>query len=125
MRITITFFLILLQFECLSQINTDTIYLVKSDDKNMLYGFEFYNIDKDFKNAKLEDIGKEIDINTITNKIYHHKDLVNYSSCDLLHLLADTPNIYLLIKKEDSYKKYLLLYLYTSRGWNIERYNHH
>lgn len=152
MRITITFFLMLLQFECLSQINTDTIYLVKSDemfiedyrdsleenriklefsvfsksdDRNMLYGFEFYNIDKDFKNNKLEDIGKEIDINTIKDKIYHHKDLVNYSSCDLLLLLADTPNIYLLIKKEDSYKKYLLQYQYTSRGWNVERYNHH
>lgn len=152
MKISIIFFLILLQFECFSQINNDTIYLVKSDkmfindyrdslkenrikldfsvfsksdDRNMLYRFEFYNIDKDFNNVKFEDIGEEIDINTITGKIYKYEDLVKFSSCDLLFLLADTPNIYLLIEKEDSYKKYLIQYLYTSRGWSIEEYKYH
>lgn len=152
MRISIILFLIFIQFECFPQKNNDTIYLLKSnkmfiedyrdsleenriklefsvysnsDDRNMLYGFEFYNIDEDFNNAKLDDIGEEIDINRITGKIYKYEDLVKFSSCDLLFLLADTPNIYLLIEKEDSYKKYLIQYQYTSRGWSIEKYKYH
>jgi hypothetical protein len=68
---------------------------------------------------KIGDTISQKEINSIFIK--QLKDLSHYDACDLLFLLADTKNVFLLKVVGKDFIRYKLQYLSTKRGWVIDK----
>lgn len=93
----------------------------KGDDRITTYEFKIYNINKDFKWPKFNKIGDTIPQAEVNHEnIKSLKDLSKLNACDLLFLLADTKNVFLLKVIGKYFIRYELQYLSTKRGWLLD-----
>jgi len=92
------------------------------DDRITTYEFKVHNINKDFKWLKFKEAGDTIPQKGINPKLIKNlKELSQFSACNLLYMLADTKNVFLLKVIDNRFIRYRLTYLSTKRGWLIDK----